>query len=74
MLAPHYGNLTLLGYSGATPIRIKSNQLYNLEIVERNNDGFWTRVTTKTETFYAFLQKSTYDKSNMLNIKDVFKK
>lgn len=73
MLPPHYGNLTLLGYSGATPIRIKSNQLYNLEIVERNNDGFWARVTTKTETFYIFLQKSTYDKTNIVNIKDVFK-
>ncbi|HMR19066.1 MAG TPA: hypothetical protein PKA53_07185, partial [Sphingobacterium sp.] len=74
MLPPHYGNLTLLGYSGVTPIRIKSNQLYNLEIVERNDDGFWTRVTTKTETFYIFLQKSTYDKNNTVNIKDVFKK
>lgn len=73
-LAPHYGNLTLLGYNGTTPIRIKSNQLYNLEIVEKTDDGFWARVTTKTETFYAFLQKSAYDKSNMVNIKDIFKK
>ncbi|MBX3255428.1 MAG: hypothetical protein KF862_14900 [Chitinophagaceae bacterium] len=73
-LPSHYSNLTLLGYLHGIPVRIKSHQLYNLEIVEKTNAGFWTRVTTKTETFYVFLQKSPYDKSNMTNIKNIFDK
>lgn len=75
--APHVTNTTLLGYTSAekyyTPIRIRPNQ-YSFEIIERTDKGFWTRVTTRTEIFYAFLSKTTFDENNTLNIKDVFKK
>lgn len=70
---PYSNNLTLLGYIEAAPIRIQGNQLYSLEIVEKTTQGFWTRITTKTETCYAFLKKATIDKENLINIKDIFK-
>jgi len=71
--APHSTNLTLLGYDeNKTPIRTRAKQLYSLEIVEKSEKGYWMRVTTKTETCYAFLQHSTFDQSKGINIKDLF--
>ncbi|NGF57804.1 hypothetical protein G5B00_14895, partial [Parapedobacter sp. SGR-10] len=71
--APHSTNLTLLGYDeNKTPIRTRAKQLYSLEIVEKSEKGYWMRVTTKTETCYAFLQQSTFDQSKGINIKDLF--
>lgn len=70
---PYSDNQTLLGYQWGVPIRIRSNKKYCIEIVEKTTDGFWIRVTTKEETCYAFLKKSTFDNANLINIKDIFK-
>lgn len=70
--APHLTNLTLLGYDGSTAIRTRAKQLYSLEVVEQLEKGYLMRVTTKTEIFYAFFQKSTFDQSTGINIKDLF--
>jgi hypothetical protein len=70
---PHSTNLTLLGYDkNATPIRTRAKQLYSMEVIEKAENGYWMRVTTKTETFYAFFKKSTFDQSTAINIKDLF--
>lgn len=70
---PHSTNLTLLGYDqNSAPIRIRAKQLYSLEIVEKLEKGYWMRVTTKTETFYAFFQKTTFDSTKGINIKELF--
>ncbi|MPN53581.1 hypothetical protein SDC9_201245 [bioreactor metagenome] len=69
---PHLTNLTLLGYDGPTAIRTRAKQLYSIEIVEKVEKGYWVRATTKTEIFYAFLRKSTFDESKGIHIKDLF--
>jgi hypothetical protein len=43
-----------------------------MEVIEKAENGYWMRVTTKTETFYAFFKKSTFDQSTAINIKDLF--
>lgn len=70
---PYSNNQSVLGYEWGIPIRIRSNQKYSIEIITKTADGFWTRVTTKEETCYAFLAKSSLDNVNLINIKDILK-
>jgi len=58
------------GYS-TTPLYILPNkQRYILELISRNEEGFWARITTKTGVFWLFLFKTEFDGDNTINIRE----
>jgi len=77
-LKPNVPGLIYLGESPegnhALPIRILPKQFYIIELISRNEEGFWSRITTRTGVFYVFLFKTEFDGDNIINIRPAFEK
>jgi hypothetical protein len=75
-LTSHITNIISLGISPKTKqnIRIMPRQFYSIELISRNEKGFWARVTTQNAVLYSFLSKAEFNDSNTVNIKELFKK
>ncbi|MBX2922551.1 MAG: hypothetical protein KF746_10200 [Chitinophagaceae bacterium] len=73
-LSSHVANLISLGITPKTKqnIRILPKQFYSIELISRNEKGFWARITTQSTVLYTFLSKAEFDSSSTINIKDLF--
>ncbi|MGO1786637.1 MAG: hypothetical protein ACTHZ7_06130 [Sphingobacterium sp.] len=70
---PVYGEyLTEIGEFAEIPMRIQKYRYYAIEIIEKREDGFWSRITTNDAIFYAFMFKSQFDLNNTINVKNAF--
>lgn len=70
---PVYGeNLIKLGVAQNLPIRMQKQRYYAIELIEKMDDGFWSRITTNDAIFYAFLSKVPFDVNETINIKSAF--
>ena len=71
---PVYGEyLTQVGVVEDLPIRIQKYRYYAIELIEKTDAGFWSRITTNDAIFYAYLSKTPFDVNNTINIKNAFK-
>ena len=73
-LSSHVANLISLGITPKTKqnIRILPKQFYSIELISRNEKGFWARITTQSTVLYTFLSKAEFDSSNTINIRELF--
>ncbi len=70
---PVYGEqLLTVGYYGDLPIRIQKGRYYAIELIEKTDQGFWSRITTNDGVFYSFLFLTQLDHARTINIKNAF--
>lgn len=73
-LQTHITGLVSLGITPKTKqnIRIVPKQFYSMELISRNEKGFWSRITTQSAVLYTFMSKAEFDDSNTINIRELF--
>ncbi len=70
---PVYGeHLTQVGVVEGLPIRVQEQRYYAIELIEKRDEGFWSRITTNDAIFYLFLSKVPFDVNETINIKTAF--
>lgn len=65
-------NLEVIGYNNDSKMYIQKGCYYVIEIIKKETDGFWCRITTNDATYYAFLFKAETNLDNTVNIKEAF--
>lgn len=66
-------NMEELGYYQKIPIRLKKNRFYVIELISREEQGFWCRITSNDAAIYSFLFSKEAPNDGDKYIRDIIK-